>query len=59
MDDLTPEELEALKAIARREIAWRVVRGRVRNRVLGIAAIVGAVIFMWDKIRELLMWIFR
>jgi hypothetical protein len=59
MDDLTPEELEALKAIARREIAWRVVSGRVRNRVLGIAAIVGAVIFMWDKIRELLMWIFR
>jgi hypothetical protein len=59
MDDLTPEEVEVLKAIARREIAWRVVRGRVRNRVLGIAAIVGALIFMWDKIRELLMWIFR
>jgi hypothetical protein len=59
MDDLTPEELAALKAIAKREIAWGVVRGRVRNRVLGIAAIIGATIFLWDQMRAFLMWLFR
>ncbi len=59
MDDLTPEELAALKTIAQREIAWNVVRSRVRYRVLGIAAVAGAVIFLWDQIRSIVVWMFR
>ncbi len=55
----TPEEEDALTVMARREIAWIVVRSRVRNWAIGGAALIAAVLFLSDQIRALLTWIFR
>ena len=55
----TPEEEDALTVMARREIAWTVVRSRVRNWAIGGAALIAAVLFLWDQIRTMLMWAFR
>ena len=56
--DLTDEEIAALKAIARREIAWGIVRGRVRGRVVSVAALLTAIVFLWDQIRAAAVWLF-
>ncbi len=57
--DLSEEEIAALKAMARREIAWGVVRSRVRNRVIAVAAFLTATLFLWDQIRAALLYFFK
>ncbi len=55
----TEAEEDALTEIARREIAWTMVRRRVRVWLIGGAALIGAGLFLWREARDVLTWIFR
>ncbi len=59
MTKRTDAEEAALTEIARREIAWTMVRKRVRVWVIGGAAVIGAGLFLWREGRDVLTWIFR
>ncbi len=59
MTKRTDEEEAILTELARREIAWTLVRRRARTWVIGGAAAVGAGLFLWREARDALLWIFR
>ncbi len=59
MTKRTDEEEAALTEMARREIAWTLVRRRARTWVVGGAAVIGAGLILWREGRDLLLWIFR
>ena len=55
----TEAEEAALTDMAKREIAWTLVRGRVFRWTIGGAAVLGAGLLMWREGRDLLVWILR
>ncbi len=55
----TEAEEIALTEMARREIAWSLVRRRARAWFIGGATVIGAGLIMWREARDFLTWIFR
>ena len=55
----TEAEEDALTEIARRDIAWTLVRGRVFKWVIGSAAVFTAGLFLWREFKDLWIWFFR